>query len=197
MLVASEGGFRMTSAAASCPSATRALSTERARRTRFASCRACAGCELAAGLIALIDASRFVVGTARLEPLCLVATADTTARAPLSQPSTVSWTGARREERGPERFGLEGWPAMRLREQQIWSRKYPRMDSPWHRPRGQNQGARLVHTQVDATLASSTVPTQPSVRVMRSVGLKVGIAVTSGSARASQPHGPTQSAATT
>ena len=47
----------MTSAAASCPFATRALSIERALRTRFASRRACTGCELAAGLVALIDFS--------------------------------------------------------------------------------------------------------------------------------------------
>ena len=89
MLAISEGQIKMTSAAASCPSATRALSTERARRTRFASCSACAGSKLAAGLIALIDSYRFLVGTPRPEPLYLEAAADSTACAALAA-STVS-----------------------------------------------------------------------------------------------------------
>ena len=186
----------MTSAAASCPSATRALSTERARRTPFASCSACAGCELAAGLIALIDSYRFLVGTPHPEPLYLERPR-TVRPAPLSQPPRCPWTGALERRERPGRFGLEGWPAARLREQQqISSHKHPRVDSSWHRPPGQNQGARLVHTQVDVTLARSTTPTHP----------RSGDAVSwprSGNSRdkparreCRSPRPPTQSAAT-
>jgi len=53
------------------------------------------------------------------------------------------------------RFGPGGWPVVRLREQQIWRHKHPWVDFPWHRPRGQNQAARLVHTQVHVAHYSS------------------------------------------
>ena len=161
MLAASDGGFRMTSAAASCPSATRALSTERARRTRFAACSACAGCELAPGLLAPIDASRFVVRNPRPEPLHLGATGHYGLSAARAALHGVPGPAPLREEREPGRVGLEGWPGVRLREQQIWSHKNPRVDFPWHRPRGQNQGASLVHTQDHMTPAHTTVPTHP------------------------------------
>jgi hypothetical protein len=111
MLAISEGQIKMTSAAASCPLATRALSTERARRTRFASCSACAGSELAAGLIALIDSYRFLVGTPRPESLYPEAAADSTACAALAA-STVSSLDRRPRARGegPGRFGLKVGP---------------------------------------------------------------------------------------
>ena len=154
----------MTSAAASCPSATRALSAERARRTRFASCRACAGCERVARLFALIDSL----------PVCRWNSAP---RAPLSRgdrghnrlsaalAALHAVPGPAPIERGDGSRALrsEGWPAARLREQQNWSHKHPRVDSPSHRPHGQNERARLVHTDVHVTLARSTFPTHPRV----------------------------------
>ena len=153
----------MTSAAASCPSATRALSAERLRRTRFASCRACAGCERVARLFALIDSLPVCRwNSAPRAPLSRGDRGHNRLSAALAALNGVPGPAPHRARRWvPGASVSKGWPVVRLREQQNWSHKHPRVDSPSHRPHGQSERARLVHTHVHVTLPAP--PSQPTL----------------------------------